>query len=179
MNMDNNTTPKIKITVTDQRQKTMLLRIGEEAAELIENKQYLPFFRSAQIKLEKIGRADEWQRLIATAKTKANPKRYFATLCKMVKDGTYRFVEKFKEVAKNTANYINDKIKRFGFDEKYQKYWIRQCDNYIKKCSMAGFVHLLELADRKNMSQRYFARSIKNQMKPDDYYKFSVKGAKS
>ena len=94
----------MNITVTERRQKTMLERIGSEAAELIENNQYLPFYRSIQIKLEKMGRANEWQRMIDTAKTKANPKHYFATLCKMAKDGTYRFVEKVKEVAKHTAS---------------------------------------------------------------------------
>ena len=169
----------MNITVTERRQKTMLERIGSEAAELIENKQYLPFYRSVQIKLEKMGRADEWQRMIATAKTKANPKHYFAVVCKMVKDGTYKFVEKVKEVAKHTASYISDKIKQFNFNEKYQKYWVRQCANYIDKCSMAGFVCLLELAERKGMSQNTFARAIQNGMKPQDYYKFSVKGAKS
>ena len=169
----------MNITVTERRQKTMLARIGSEAAELIENKKYLPFFRSVQIKLEKMGRADEWQRMIATAKTKANPKQYFATLCKMVKDGTYKFVEKVKEIAKNTASYVADKIKRFNFNKKYEKYWVRQCANYIDKCSMAGFVCLLELAERKGMSQKYFAKAIQNGMKPQDYYKFSVKGTKS
>lgn len=169
----------MNITITERRQKTMLERIGSEAAELIENKQYLPFYRSIQIKLEKMGRANEWQRMIATAKTKANPKHYFATLCKMVKDGTYRFVEKVKEVAKHTASYISDKIKQFNFNEKYEKYWVRQCANYIDKCNMSGFVCLLELAERKGMSQKYFAKAIQNGMKPQDYYKFSVKGAKS
>lgn len=168
----------MNITITERRQRTMLNRIGSEAAELIENKKYLPFYRSVQIKLEKMGRSDEWQRMIDTAKTKANPKHYFAKLCKMVKDGTYKFVGKVKEVAKHTASYISDKIKQFNFSEKYEQYWVRKCANYIDKCSMAGFVHLLELADRKNMSQRYFARSIQNQMKPDDYYKFMIKGAK-
>lgn len=168
----------MNITVTERRQKTMLARIGSEAAELIENKKYLPFFRSVQIKLEKMGRADEWQRMIATAKTKANPKHYFAVVCKMVKDGTYKFVEKVKEVAKHTASYISDKIKQFNFNEKYERYWVRQCANYIDKCSMAGFVCLLALAERKGMSQKYFARAIQNGMKPQDYYKFSVKGAK-
>lgn len=168
----------MNITVTERRQKTMLARIGSEAAELIENKKYLPFFRSVQIKLEKMGRADEWQRMIATAKTKANPKHYFSVVCKMVKDGTYKFVEKVKEVAKHTASYISDKIKQFNFDEKYERYWVRQCANYIDKCSMAGFVCLLELAERKRMSQKYFAKAIQNGMKPQDYYKFNVKGAK-
>lgn len=169
----------MNIVVTTRRQKTMLERIGSEAAELIENKQYLPFYRSVQIKLEKMGRASEWQRMIATAKTKANPKHYFAVVCKMVKDGTYRFVEKVKEVANHTAIYISDKIKQFNFNEKYERYWVRQCANYIDKCSMAGFVCLLELAERKGMSQKYFAKAIQNGMNPQDYYKFSVKGAKS
>lgn len=168
----------MNITFTERRQKTMLERIGTEAAELIENKQYLPFFRSVQIKLEKMGRAEEWQRMIATAKTKANPKHYFAVVCKMVKDGTYKFVEKVKEVAKHTASYISDKIKRFNFNEKYERYWVCQCANYIDKCSMAGFVCLLELAERKVMTQKYFAKAIQNQMKPQDYYKFRIKGAK-
>lgn len=168
----------MNIVITTRRQKTMLEHIGSEAAELIENKQYLPFYRSVQIKLEKMGRADEWQRMIDTAKTKANPKHYFATLCKMVKDGTYRFVEKVKEVVKHTASYISDKIKQFNFNEKYEKYWVRQCANYIDKCSMSDFVCLLELAERKGMTQKYFAKAIQNQMKPQDYYKFRIKGAK-
>lgn len=168
----------MNITVTERRQKTMLERIGSEAAALIENKQYLPFYRSIQIKLEKMGRANEWQRMIDTAKTKANPKHYFAILCKAVKDGTYKFVEKVEEIAKNTASYVADKIKRFNFNKKYEKYWVRQCANYIDKCSMAGFVCLLELAERKGMSQKYFAKAIQNAMKPQDYYKFMIKGAK-
>ena len=68
----------MNIVVTTRRQKTMLERIGSEAAELIENKQYLPFYRSVQIKLEKMGRADEWQRMIATACTNFNPILNFA-----------------------------------------------------------------------------------------------------
>src|SRR5687767_1930552 len=95
-------------TVNDQRRATMLERIGE-AAELIDDMRYLPFYRSIQIKLEKLGKADEWSKMIATAKEKSNPARYFATLCRMVKTGKYIFTkatEAVKEVAGATSLYI-------------------------------------------------------------------------
>ena len=164
----------MSFSITEQRQQTMLKRVGD-AASLIDNKAFLPFYRGVQIKLEKMGRAEEWAHMIATAKTKDNASRYFAKLCKMVRDGTYKFVEKVKEVAKETALYIGDKIVKFGFG-KYQKYWVRKANEFINVNGMAGFVELLELADRKKMSQKYFAKALLNGKAPSAYYKENVIG---
>ena len=165
----------MSFTVTEQRQQTMLKRVGL-AADLIDNKAFLPFYRSVQIKLEKAGRADEWGRMIETALTKTNASKYFAKLCKMVRDGTYRFVEKAVEVAKETALFISDKIVHFKFG-KYLPYYVRKADQFIKDNGMAGFIELLELSDKKGMSQKYFAKSLINGKKPSKYYKENVKGA--
>lgn len=160
--------------VNAQRKQTMLARIGE-AAELIDDQRYLPFYRSIQIKLEKLGKADEWARMIATAKEKSNPARYFARLCKMVKDGTYHFAAKVKQVTGEAALYLHDKLVRFGFG-KYQKYWVRKAQEFINKNSQAGFVELLELADRKGFDQKYMARALLNCKPPRQYYKENVLG---
>ena len=164
----------MSFTVNEQRKKTMLERIGV-AAELIDDQRFLPFYRGVQIRLEKMGRADEWGRMIEAAKAKINPSKYFATLCKMVRNGTYKFVEKLKEVANETALYISDKIVKFGFG-KYQKYWVRKASEFINVNSMAGFVELLEYADRKGVSQQYFAKAILNCKRPALYYKENVMG---
>lgn len=157
-------------TITTQRQKTMLARIGDEAARLIDDLRFLPFYRGVQIKLEKSGHADEWQKIIDTANSKDNPKRYFAKLCKMVRDGTYNFVTAVAKVAKSTLVYVADKIKRFNFSKKYEQYWLKQCGHFIATNGMAGFVELLELADRKKLDQRYFAKSVLNNMSPTRYF---------
>lgn len=162
--------------VTDQRKKTMLLRIGD-AAGLIDDQRFLPFYRSIQIKLENMGKADEWGKMIATAKEKTNPSRYFAKLCRMVKDGTYRFVEKVKDVAGSTALYLHDKLVKYSFG-KYQKYWVRKAQEFIDKNGQAGLIELLEYADRKNVSQKYLARALKNCQPPRKYYQQNVLGAK-
>ena len=163
--------------VTEQRQKTMLARIGADAAALIDDQRFLPFYRGVQIRLEKMGKADEWQRIIETAKTKADPKKYFARLCKMVRNGTYQFTKAVKEVAAHTAAFITDKIQRFGFNQQYSAYWVRKVANYIDKNGMVGFVHLLEYADRKNISQQYFAAAILNGKTPAQHYKQNIMGA--
>lgn len=155
----------------------MLERVGD-AASLIDNKAFLPFYRSVQIKLEKAGRAEEWGRMIELANSKTHKSKYFAKLCKMVRDGTYRFVEKAEEVARDIALYISDKIVRFKFG-KYQPYWVRKADQFIKNNSMAGFVELLELAERKGMSQKYFAKALLNGKRPSTYYKENVAGNKN
>lgn len=165
-------------TVNDQRRQTMLARIGE-AAELIDNMAYLPFYRSIQIKLEKAGHADEWGKMIATAREKADPKRYFATLCKMVKIGKYIFTkatEAAKEIANHTKLYLNDKLVRFQFG-KYQKYWVRKAAEFINANSQAAFEELLEYADRKGISQKYMAAALKNGKAPSRYYKENVLGS--
>lgn len=161
-------------TVTDQRKQTMLKRIGE-AADLIDNHAYLPFYRSIQILLEKLGKPEEWERMIASAKSKSNPARYFATLCKMVKSGTYKFVEALKEIAGESAQYLADKIVKFGFG-KYQKYWVRKSQEFINVNGMAGFIDLLEYADRKGISQKYFAKALLNAKSPRRYYAENVIG---
>ena len=161
--------------VTNTRKQTMLARIGD-AAELIDDMRFLPFYRSIQIKLEKLGKPEEWGRMIATAKTKASPSRYFAKLCKMVRDGTYRFIEKVKEIASDTALFLHDKLVKYGFG-KYQKYWVRKANEFINTNSMAGFIELLEYADRKNVSQKYMATALKNCKAPREYYKLNIAGS--
>lgn len=161
-------------SVNDQRIQTMLARIGD-AAELIDDQRFLPFYRGVQIRLEKLGKADEWAKMIATAKEKANPSRYFAKLCKMVRDGTYRFVEKVKEIAGATALFLNDKLVKFGFG-KYQKYWVRKAHEFINVNGQAGFIELLEYAERKGVSQKYMATALKNCKAPRHYYQQNVLG---
>jgi hypothetical protein len=163
--------------VNDRRKQTMLTRVGE-AADLIDDQRFLPFYRSIQIKLEKMGKADEWGRMIATAKEKTHPSRYFAKLCRMIKEGTYQFVEKVKEIVGETAVYLHDKLVRFGFG-KYQKYWVRKAQEFINVNGMAGFVDLLEYADRKNISQKYMAAALKNCKSPRLYYQQNVLGGKN
>lgn len=166
-------------TVNDQRKQTMIERIGE-AVDLIDNQAFLPFYRSIQIKLEKRGRPDEWGKMIALAKTKENASRYFAKLCKMVKDGTYIFVDKVKkvaEIAKSEALHLADKLVKFEFG-KYQQFYVRKAHDFIKKNSMAGFIELLEYADRKGISQKYMAKALINGKRPSLYYQENVLGVK-
>lgn len=160
-----------------KRMQTMLERVGD-AAELIDDKRFLPFYRSVQIKLEKMGKPEEWGKMIAAAKdNKDAPSKYFAKLCKMVRDGTYKFTEKIKEVAGATALFISDKIVKYGFG-KYQKYWVRVADNFIKTNGMAGFIELMEYAERKGVSQKYLATALKNGKAPREFYKLNIAGAK-
>lgn len=160
--------------INDQRKQTMLLRLGEAAA-LIDNQAFLPFYRSIQIKLEKMGKADEWGKMIAVALTKEKPSRYFSALCKMVKEGTYKFVEAVKEVAGDLKLYVHDKLVKFEFG-KYQKYWVRKAQEFINKNGQAGFVDLLEYADRKGINQKQMATALKNCKSPRQYYKENVLG---
>ena len=161
-------------SLNDQRKQTMLQRLGDAAA-LIDDQRFLPFYRSIQIKLEKAGKAEEWGRMIATALTKEQPSRYFAKICKMVKDDTYKFVEKVKEVATGMALYVDDKLVKFGFG-KYQGYWRRKALEFINVNGQAGFVELLEYAERKGISQQYMAAALKNCKSPRKYYKENVVG---
>lgn len=164
-------------TITEQRRQTMIERIGE-AVDLIDNQAYLPFYRSIQIKLEKLGRADEWGKMIERAKGADNAKRYFARLCKMVKEGTYIFVDKVKETVKIAgaqALELADRLVKFGFG-KYQKFYVRKAKEFIDKNSMAGFIELLEFADRKGISQKYMAKALINGKRPTTYYKENVLG---
>lgn len=162
--------------VSDQRTQTMLKRIGE-AAELIDNISYLPFYRSIQIKLEKMGKADEWGKMIAaaTAENITDPKRYFARLCKMVKEGTYKFVDKVKEVAGEASLWLNDKLVKFKFG-KYHKFWVRKAQEFVNVNGQAGMVELLEYAERKRINQKQMATALKNCKPPQRYYKENVLG---
>lgn len=160
--------------VNDRRKQTMLKRIGE-ASELIDDQRFLPFYRGVQIRLEKMGKPDEWGRMIEAAKAKTNPSRYFAKLCKMVRDGSYHFAEKIKQVTGEAALYLSDKLVKFGFG-KYQKYWVRKSQEFINQNGMAGFVDLLEYADRKQISQKYFAKALLNGKPPRQYYQQNVLG---
>lgn len=160
----------------NKRIQTMLERVGA-AADLIDDKRFLPFYRSVQIKLEKAGNSEEWGRMIALAKTKDNASKYFAKLCKMVRDGTYKYAQKVKEVAGHVALAISDKIVKFGFG-KFQKFYVRKCDEFIKANGMAAFIELLEYVERKGLSQKYFAKAILNGKAPRDHFKFNIAGAK-
>lgn len=160
--------------VSDQRKQTMLQRLGD-ATQLIDDQRFLPFYRSIQIKLEKMGKAEEWGKMIATALTKDQPSRYFAKMCKMVKDGTYKFVEAVKEVAGSAALWIDDKLIKFGFG-KYHRYWRRKANEFINKNGQAGFVELLEYADRKGINQKQMATALKNCKPPRQYYRENVIG---
>lgn len=154
--------------VTEKRKETMLNRIGE-AANLIDDQRYLPFYRGVQIRLEKMGKADEWGKMIAAAKAADAPSKYFAKLCKMVRDGTYNFTEKVKEIANSTALFLTDKLVKFGFG-KYTRYWVHKSNEFINVNGMAGFIELLEYAERKGISQKYLATAIKNCKPPRKYY---------
>lgn len=160
--------------VSDQRIQTMLEKIGD-AAQLVDNKAFLPFFRSAQIVLEKDGKADEWGKMIALALTKEHPSRYFAKLCKMVKDRTYKFVEAVKEVVTGATLWLDDKLIKFNFG-KYHKFWRRKAQEFINVNGQAGLVELLEYAERKGISQKYLATALKNCKPPQKYYTENVLG---
>lgn len=167
---------RMSYMINEQRIQTMLSRIGE-AKELIDDQRFLPFYRGVQIKLEKLGKADEWAKMIATAKEKASPSRYFAKLCQMVRDGTYQFVEKVKEIAKDVSLFISDKLVKYDFG-KYQKYWVRKASEFINNNSMAGFMNLLEYVDRKKASQKYLAKSLLNCQAPRQYFQKNIMGAR-
>lgn len=154
--------------LNDQRRQTMLKRIGD-AAELIDDKRFLPFYRSVQIKLEKMGKAEEWGKMIAAALKADAPSKYFAKLCKMVRDGTYKFTEKVKEITGAAALWIDDKLVKYGFG-KYQGYWRRKAQEFINVNGQAGLVELLEYADRKGINQKYLATALKNCKPPRAYY---------
>lgn len=161
-------------TVCDRRKQTMIARIGE-AIDLIDDTRFLPFYRGIQIRLEKMGKPEEWARMIERAKSASNPKRYFATLCKRVKLGTYQYGEKLKEIGGETALFLHDKLVKFGFGA-YQKYWVRKANEFINVNGMAGFVDLLEYAERKSVSQKYMARALANCKPPRKYYTENVRG---
>lgn len=161
-------------SLNDQRKQTMLQRLGD-AAQLIDDQRFLPFYRSIQIKLEKMGKADEWAHMIEAALKAEKPSRYFSRLCKMVKEGTYKFVEKVKEVQADLRLYVHDKLIKFGFG-KYQKYWVRKAQEFINMNGQAGFVELLEYAERKGISQQYMAAALKNGKSPAKYYRENVIG---
>lgn len=161
---------------SDQRTQTMLAKIGDEAAKLIDNQSFLPFYRSVQIKLEKAGKADEWGKMVALALTKEHPSRYFAKLCKMVRDETYKFVEAVKEVAGEAKLWLNDKLVKYNFG-KYHKFWVRKAQEFVNVNGQAGMVELLEYAERKRINQKQLATAIKNCKPPQRYYKENVLGA--
>lgn len=160
--------------VGERRKQTMLKRLGDAVA-LIDDQRFLPFYRSIQIKLEKAGKSDEWAIMIETAKTKKQPSRYFSKLCKMIKEGTYHFVEKVKEVMNGATLWLDDKLIKFGFG-KYHAYWRRKAQEFINVNGQAGFTDLLEYAERKGISQKYMAAALKNCKSPRKYYQENVLG---
>lgn len=161
-------------TVNDQRKQTMLQRLGD-AAQLIDDQRFLPFYRSIQIRLEKMGKADEWGKMVEVALSKDQPSRYFAKLCKMIKLGTYKFVEAVKEVTGEAALWLHDKLIKFNFG-KYHKYWVRKAKEFENVNGRAGLVELLEYAERKGISQQYMAAALKNCKPPRQYYQQNVVG---
>lgn len=163
-------------SVNDQRKQTMIKRLGD-AVELIDNQAFLPFYRSIQLKLERDGHPLEWAKMIATAKTKEQPSRYFAKICAMVKANTYRFVEAVKEVAGEARLWLNDKLVRFGFG-KFHKYWVNRAQEYVNKNGQPAFVELLEYVERKNLPDKYIARALKNGQTPRQHYQNNVLTAK-
>lgn len=162
-------------SLDDQRKKTMLERLAR-AAPLIDDHRFLPFYRSIQIRLEKAGKADEWGKMVEAALKAKQPSRYFAKLCRMIKDGTYRFVEKVKEVQVDLRLYVHDKLIKYNFG-KFQKYWVRKGQEFINKNGQVGFVDLLEYAERKHINQRQMATALKNCKSPRQYYQENVLGA--
>lgn len=163
-------------SLSDQRKQTMLQRLGD-AAELIDDHRFLPWYRSAQIILEKMGKADEWGKMVAAAKAEGieNPVFYFRGLCKRLKAGTYRFVEKVKEVQADLRLYVHDKLVKYQFG-KFQKYWVGKAQEFIHKNGQAGFVELLEYAERKGINQKQMATALKNGKPPRQYYRENVIG---
>ena len=161
-------------SLNDTRKQTMLQRLGD-AAQLIDDQRYLPFYRSIQIKLEKMGKADEWGRMIETALSKEQPSRYFAKLCRMIKEGTYRFIEKVKEVKAEFKLYLHDKLVKYNFG-KYHKFWMRKAQEFINVNGQAGFEELLEYAERKGINQKQMATALKNCKPPRQYYQQNVLG---
>jgi hypothetical protein len=71
---------------------------------------------------------------------------------------------------------VHDKLIKFGFG-KYQKYWVRKAQEFINVNGQAGFVELLEYAERKGINQKYMARALKNCKTPRQYYQQNVIGA--
>lgn len=161
-------------SLNDTRKQTMLNRLGD-AAQLIDDQRFLPFYRSIQIRLEKMGKSDEWGKMIEAALNKERPSHYFAKLCKMIKDGTYKFVEKVKEVKAEFKLYLHDKLIKYNFG-KYQKYWVRKAQEFINVNGEAGFAQLLEYADRKKVDQKYMATALKNCKSPREYYTKVIRG---
>lgn len=161
-------------SLNDQRKQTMLQRLGN-AAQLIDDQRFLPFYRSIQIKLERMDKAAEWANMIETALSKDHPSRYFAKMCKMVKDNTYKFVEKVKEVQADLRLYVHDKLIKYNFG-KYQRFWVRKAQEFINKNGQAGFEDLLEYAARKGISQKQMATALKNCKSPRQYYQENVLG---
>lgn len=169
----------MSFSVNKKRQDTMLERIGD-AAELVDDMAYLPWYRSVQIMLEKLGKADEWGRMIEAAKAAdiEQPIFYFRELCKRVKAGTYKFVEKIKEIPGHMKLFIDDKLVRFGFDKEYRKYWRNRANEFINKNSQAGFIELMEYATRKKVTQQYLAKALLNCKPPRQYYAENVMATK-
>jgi len=164
-------------SVDARRKQTMITRIGE-AADLIDDMRFLPFYRSIQIKLEKMGKPEEWAKMIELAKEKATPNKYFASICKMIKNGTYIFAEKVKEITGEIALFLSDKLVKFKFG-KYQKYWVAKANEFVNKNGMAGFIELIEYSDRKKVTQKYFAKSLLNCKSPRKYYQEEIMAARA
>lgn len=144
-----------------KRIETMLKRLGVDAVALIDDKRYLPFYRSIQIKLEKKGVPEEWQKMIDLAKTKDEPSKYFARCCKKIKDGVYQFGQKARAVRQHTFNYVSNKLKQFGFGA-YHKYWAYKAVEFVERNNEGDFVDLIDYCKRKHRSEKYLAKSLAN-----------------
>ena len=106
---------------------------------------------------------------IGAAADLIDDQRFLPFYRSMVKDGTYKFVEKVKEVQADLRLYVHDKLIKFQFG-KFQKYWVRKAQQFINVNGQAGFVELLEYADRKGIDQKYMAAALKNCKPPRQYY---------
>lgn len=162
-------------SLNDQRKQTMLQRLGD-AAQLIDDQRFLPFYRSIQIKLEKMGKSEEWAHMIEAALKAEKPSRYFSSLCRAIKNGTYKFVEKVKEVQADLRLYVHDKLIKYNFG-KFQKYWVRKAQQFINVNGQAGFEELIYYANKKGISQKQMATALKNCKSPRQYYQENVLGA--
>lgn len=91
-----------------QRIKTMKERLGE-AAELIENEQYMPMYRNRQIHYPEL-----FAFSVELAKKKNNPARYFASLWgSKTLAKTLDWLQKLVNLAKSkAAEFMRDRAKR-------------------------------------------------------------------
>lgn len=99
-----------------KRQQTMMERLGE-AAELIDDKRFLPMFRNRQIHYP-----EEFKRSIEIARKKKNPSHYFANIwsTKNLKR-TLNIITKMINLAKNAIISAKHAIKSRKMEKEAQE----------------------------------------------------------